>query len=244
MGLSYERSEDVVGWHRHRLGGAGVVESVAVIPGPDGARDDLWVVARRTIDGTVKRYVEFLERDFDDGDAPSNSFFVDSGLSYQGPPVSALSGLGHLEGEEVAILADGAVHPKGRVEQGKVALVRMASSVQVGLGYDSLLQTQRLEAGAADGTAQGKNKRITSVTLRLHNSLGGAYGPSTERLEELVFRDAADPLDSPPPLFTGDKGPLAWPGGYEREGRIVVKQSDPLPLTLLAVLPQVVTADR
>ena len=253
LGFTYERDQDVVGWHRPVLGGhadAGktqpaAVESVAVIPAPDGDRDELWLVVRRSIDGTTRRYVEFLEALWDPANDQRAAFFVDSGLTYDGAPTSTIGGLDHLEGETVSILADGATHPDKTVSQGRITLDRDAAVVQVGLAYTSTLQTMKLEAGAADGTAQGKTKRISKVVFNFYQTLGGLYGAAPDgAFDVLQFRTASDPLDAPPPLFDGMTRPLNWPMGYETAAAITVRQVQPLPMTLLAIMPQVSTQDR
>lgn len=256
LGMTYRREQDVVGWHQHVLGGRSdavgapaVVKSIAVIPAADGSRDELWLVVRRHINGQMKHYVEYMEAPLaDDGDQ-CDAFYVDSGLTGAfDDPEDELSDLDHLEGETVQILADGASHPSRTVVGGKVMLDRLATVVQAGLGYDHLseLQTQNLEAGSADGTAQGKTKRITNCTIRFHRSLGAKAGPDLESLDpvpELLFRDASTLMGTPNTLFTGDSF-LAWPGGYETGGRITVVPVGPFPCTVVAIYPQVVTQDR
>lgn len=256
LGMTYRREQDVVGWHQHALGGRSdadgapaVVESIAVIPAADGSRDELWLVVRRRINGQTKRYVEYMEAPLPDDGDQRDSFYVDSGLTgtFEDPEVE-LSNLGHLEGETVQILADGASHPSRVVVGGKVTLDRAASVVQAGLAYDHLseLQTLSPEAGAGDGTAQGKTKRITNCTIRFHRSLGAKTGPDRETLDpvpELLFRDASTPMGMPNALFTGDSF-VAWPGGYETGGRITIVPVGPFPCTVIAIYPQVVTQDR
>jgi len=253
LGLTFEREQEVVAWHRHVLGGfsdatqsqPAVCESVAVIPSSDGARDETWLVVRRRIAGADVRFVEYIDERWDGSDA-AGAFFVDSGLSYEGPAVTAISGLDHLEGETVAILADGAVVADQVVAAGSITLDAPAMIVHAGLPYLSRLETLRLEAGAADGTAQGKTKRIHRVVLRFDCSLGVRAGPDRDRLDPvplLAFRDPSTPMGSPEPLFTGD-AEITWPGGYERAARVVVEAAMPLPCTLVAIMPQVITQDR
>jgi hypothetical protein len=249
LGFTFNKEQDVLGWHRHIIGGAfgsgdAVVESVAVIPGPNRDRDDLWVIVKRTINGSTKRYVEYLEAEYKDGDAQSSAFYVDSGATYSGSPVTTISGLTWLEGQEVQILADGAAHPNRTVTSGAVTLQRSASVVQVGLPFESTLRTTRIDAGAGDGTSQGKTKRITKVTFRFYNTLGAKVGPDETLLDRIEFRTGSDLMDQAPPLFTGDKGPVDWPGGYDFDGFIMVKQDQPLPMTVVAIMPQVHTFDR
>jgi hypothetical protein len=242
LGFTFNREQDVLGWHRHILGGSGVVESIATIPSPFGDQDDLWMIVKRTIDGVTKRYVEYLWTDFDEDSSIEDAFFVDSGLTYDGSPVTTLSGLDHLDGEEVAILADGATHPNRTVASGEITLQLPASVVHVGLPFGSTLKTMRPEAGATSGTAQGKTKRITDVKIRFLATLGAKAGPDENTLDEIQFRSGSDQMDAPPPVFTGDKE-IEWPNGYDSDGFIVVKQEQPLPMTVVAIMPELQTQE-
>jgi hypothetical protein len=247
IGFTYERDQDVLGWHRHILGGSfgdgdAVVESVAVIPNAAADADELWLIVKRTIDGNTVRYVEYMSGRFDEEDT-TNAFFVDCGLTYDGAPTTTITGLDHLEGQVVSVLADGAVHPNRTVESGSITLVREASVVHVGLGYVSDIQTLNIEAGAADGTAQGKTKRINLVVARLYKTLGLKYGPSEDKLDVFTFRTSADAMNSPPALYTGDIK-INWNSGYDTEGCMYFRQDQPLPFTLLGLFPQVTTQDR
>lgn len=245
LGFSYDREQDAAGWHRHPLGGAGIVESVATIPSPDATRDDLWLLVKRTINGTTRRYVEYMVPQWEEGGGLADAFFVDSGLTYSGAPADLISGLGHLEGMTLAALGDGATHPNVTVLAGQVQMMREASKWQLGLPYTGTIRTMRLEAGAADGTAQGKIKRISRMVIRFWQSLAGTAGPDTAHLDDIPdtnFRDPATPMGAGPALFDGDAR-MEWPGGYETEGHVVVRQTLPLPMTVQAVMPRVTTQD-
>lgn len=257
LGMTFEREQDVVGWHRHILGGysdsgkttAAKVEAVASIPkgsGVDCECDQPWFIVNRYIDGGTKRYVEFLEGYWKDSFDQEDAFYVDSGLTYDGVATTTLTGLDHLEGETVTIFADGATHPDKTVSGGSVTLERSVTVAQVGLAYTATLVTNRIEAGAADGTAQGKTKRIHRVTFRVHQTFGGKAGPDTDNTDpipELDFRSSTVPMDSPPSLMDIDAH-ISWPGGYEEPGRIAFVHDLPFPAQVLAVMPQLVTQDR
>lgn len=247
IGLTYERDQDVLGWHRHIIGGSfgtgdAVVESLAIIPTPDGSSDELWLIVKRDINGMTKRYVEYVTPRFDDDDTTA-AHFVDCGLEYDGAAVTMITGMDHLEGETLSVLADGASHPDVVVSGGSVTLARSASRVHLGLPYESNIETLRIEAGAADGTAQGKTKRIHRVNVRLYKTLGLQFGPDASTLDTLPFRTSADAMGNPPALFTGDKT-VNWNSGYETEGQMYFRQDQPLPFTLLGLMPQLVTQDR
>lgn len=241
LGFTYEREQEVYGWHRHTFDGT--VEDVAVIPSPDGMRDDVWILTLRTIDGATVRYVEYLDAGYETGDAQEDAFYVECGLTYDGVPADTITDLGHLEGETVTVLADGATHPDRVVTGGQITLDREASVVHVGLPYTAKLKTMRLEAGAPDGASQGRIKRIDHVTLRFLDSLGAKVGPSFTALDTLTFRTGSDAMDSPPPLYTGDKT-VSWRGGYETDAQMCLQSDQPLPCTLVALFPKVSVSER
>lgn len=244
LGFTFNKEQEVIGWHRHQLGGNGIVESVVVIPAPDKTRDELWMIVRRTIGGVTKRYVEYMEAEYTDGMSPADAYYVDAGVTYDGTATTSITGLTWLAGQTVQILADGATHPDVVVSSGgAITLQRSASKVQIGLGYESTLQTNRIEAGAGDGTAQGKTKRINKVVVRFYNTLGGFAGPDETNLDEIQFRKGSDPMNQAPPLFTGDKL-IEWPDGYTFDGYVMIQQVQPLPMTIVAIMPQVHTFDR
>lgn len=239
LGMTYERAEDVVGWHRHSVGG--IVESVISLPHWDGDQDVLWMIVRRTINGNTKRYVEYMEKYMTD----EYAFYVDCGLTYDGTATTTITGLSHLEGKEVAILADGAVHPNRTVTSGSITLQRSASVVNIGLPFTATLKTMPLEAGAQDGIAQGKTQRIHNIVMRLFQTGAGLYyGPDTSQMDELHLRTTNDLMDNPVPLFTGDTSFVPWPSGYEQGAQMTIQHRTPLPCTVVALMPQVVTNDR
>jgi hypothetical protein len=246
VGMTYRREEQVVAFHKHVIGGAfnggqAVVESVAVLPRDDG-EDELYMVVKRTISGVTKRYVEQM-KPFDFGGVTTGAFFVDSGLSYSGTAVSTLSGLHHLPGETVSILANGASHPDKTVSNGSVALSFPSTVAAIGYGYTSSMETLRIEAGSVDGTSQGKPKRLHAVTVRLHETVGAEVGSGPDKLDRIYFRDSSMAMDQAVPLFTGDKD-IEFEGGFDDDDRIYARQTQPLPLTVLALFPRMNTFDK
>ncbi len=215
------------------------VESVATIPGSN--EDEVWLIVNRMINGATKRYVEQI-KNFDFGDDIEDAFYVDSGLSYDGSAATSLSGLTHLEGENVSIITNGANHSSKVVSSAAVSLDLSATKAHVGLPYHSTLQTMRLEAGSNDGTAQGKIKRIDEVTIRLYRTVNALVGGDVATLDRIPFRSGADAMDTAIPLFTGDKE-IELPTGFDQDGFVVVRQDLPLPMSLLAIFARVTTFD-
>ena len=221
--------------------GKAVCESVAVIP-TDDTEYEVYVIVKRTINGATRRFVEVLNVfDFDQTDNTSFNF-LDSQLSYSGSAATTISGLDHLEGQTVSILADGASHPDKTVSSGSVTLDRSALNVKVGLAYTSLLQTMRLNSGSQNGTSQGKTKRIYDITVRMFETIGVEVGPNLNDMERIPFRSSADLMDEGIPPFTGDKE-VEFRGNYETDGFIFVRQTQPLPFTILSLYPRLTTND-
>jgi hypothetical protein len=246
LGVTYRREEEVVAWHKHVIGGEfsggqAVVESIATLPSDTG-EDELYMIVKRTINGATKRYVEQM-RPFNFGGVTTGAFFVDCGLRYEGTATGTLSGLYHLEGETVTVLANGASHPDRDVTGGGITLAYNSTTAAVGYNYTSSMQTMRIEAGSADGTSQGKPKRIHAVTLRLLETVGIEVGNSSNENDRVFFRDSSMPMDQAVPLFTGDKD-IEFPGGYDDDDRLYVRQTQPLPMSVLALFPRMNTFDK
>ena len=246
VGLTYRREEEVVAWHKHTIGGtfsggSAVVESIATLP-TDTGNDELYMIVKRTINSVTRRYVERM-KNFDFGSNTTSAFFVDSGLSYSGSAVSSFSTLYHLEGETVSVLANGASHANKTVSSASIALDFSATTAAIGYGYTSNMQTLRIESGSSDGTSQGKPKRIHGITVRLFETVGVEVGNDSSETDRIFFRDSSMDMDTAVPLFSGDKD-VEFPGGFDDDDRIYLQQTQPLPLTVLALYPRMNTFDK
>jgi hypothetical protein len=239
IGLTYDRANATVGWHEHSLGGSGIVESITAIP--SGSEDQVYLSVKRTINSVVVRHIVYLKSLYFNDDV-QDAFFVDSGLTYDGSATATVTGLNHLEGVSVTILADGAAHADKTVSGGTITLDRSASKIHIGYGYTSLVETLRMEAGAEDGIAQGKIKRIHGVTARFFQTVGAELGPDINNLDRLPFRDSSMNMDEAVPLFSGDKE-ISFPSGYDNDAKIVIRQTQALPMTVLAIMRRSNTFD-
>lgn len=240
VSLTYMREHEVWGWTAHVSGADAVFEDVVVIS--EGQEDVPYFLVRRRIGGVWRRYIERLHTRFltDVKDA----FFVDSGLTYDGPPVAALTGLGHLEGQTLVALADGNVVRGLTVTGGAVTLPNAARKVHVGLPMVSSIETLDLDLGSVPGlgTVQGRNKFVSNVTLRVEKTRGiwigkkdGARGDT--HLVEYKQR-ANEAWNESIQLFTGDISITPAPD-WNKSGVTWVKQFDPLPMSILAIMPDV-----
>jgi hypothetical protein len=243
LGCTFMPDQDVVAWHRHVVGGTGAaVEGIACIQAP--GYSELWLAVRRTVNGATVRFVERMAESFDALSAPqSAAFFVDAGLTYDGAPATVIGGLGHLVGETVQVLADGAAHPPVVVSGGgTITLQRAASVVHAGLGYLTRMETLDLAAGAADGTALTRRRSLHSVGVLLYQTLGGFVGwrdGTSYQMQEMQFRRPSMPMDVAPPLFSGPlPQPVDVPSRSDTACNIVIEQRQPLPMTVVALAPR------
>lgn len=218
-----------------------IVENIAAIPG-DLNEDNLYMVVKRTINGVTRRYVEyFASADF--GTDVTDAFFVDSGLTYSGTSTSSITGLDHLEGQAVALLEEGSTHPVENVSSGAIATDRATTKAHVGLGFISTLTTPRMEIAMPSGTSQALLKKIYNITVRFYRTVGAEVGTSENNLDIIPFRDSSDSMDTAVPLFTGDKTIEAQPT-WDTYGSVVVRQSQPLPMTVVSIYPSVDIQER
>jgi hypothetical protein len=346
--LNYSRAEQKIGWSRQIIGGysdtahhlPSIGESVATIPSADEARDEVWTISQRIINGQTERYVEVSAADWERGNDQQMAIYVDSALTFDGsvaatltpgagatvqgatgviftagsavfvaddvgrvismryfdytatdyefpmdlgawvsaratitgytsstivtasiiapwPSLTAvvssgwrlsattLGNLWHLEGETVKINAEGGTHPDVVVTNGRAALTRPLGYAVAGLKYASRLQTMRIEAGASDGTAQGKIKKFPEIIFRFLQSLGAMIASNFDpaKLIPLKYRNTSVPLGTPPPVEDGTERKM-WDEKWEINGRIAVYTDDPFPFVAQAILPQVITNDK
>jgi hypothetical protein len=213
----------------HSLKAQAQVKSVSTIS--EDTENQTWIIVRRRINGNIVQYVEYLDP----------LIKLDSGLSgvVNGDSTS-ITGLDHLEGEEIQILIGDAVYPNQTVTNGAISVNLPSNtsykSIEIGLGYTSRIKTMRVEAGSQAGTAQGRKKRYNEVMVRLHKTVGIIING-----DQLPFRTSSTPMGQNIPEFTGDKRVTNL--GWDRDGQIEIKQEQPLPMTVLGITGTLVTTD-
>lgn len=253
LSLTFVDEQNVFAWTEHRIGGSfgslayGVVESCCSIEGAD--EDEVYLVVKRTINGQTKKYVEVIAPrwipTFDDDDDPNTvnnideAYFLDCGLSYSGTATTSFSGLDHLEGQTVSALADGDVVSGLTVSGGAVTLPNAASVVSIGLPYTSEIQTLPISQQTPEGAPQGKFKVVVDIVLKVECTRGISVGPDTDRLESNIITRASENWSDPMLPYTGDVGPKSMRNKWNKDGSIVIRQSFPLPMTLLGAYPSI-----
>jgi hypothetical protein len=241
VSLTYMKEHEVWGWTHHESEADAYFEHVTVIA--EGNEDVPYFVVKRTINGSDVRYIERLHSRY--FTAVEDAFFVDCGLAYDGSATTTISGLDHLEGETLVALADGNVVLDLEVSSGSITLPNAASKVHVGLPITSALQTLDIDLGAVRGlgTVQGRIKSNSEVTLRVQDTRGIWVGPrdgtrDDERTLVEYKQRSTEAWNEAIGMYTGDIRMTPhwdWTDG----GNMWIKQFDPLPMTILAIMPDV-----
>lgn len=244
VGVTYDPNQSLLGFHRHKLGGTAdgkdhaVVESVACAF--EGQRRALYLAVKRDINGSTVRTVERLEPLFrqDDGLTRSDAFFVDCGGTYDGAEASSISGFDHLAGEDVDILADGAVLPRATVAgDGSITLPNetSAAKVQVGLHYDAKMRPMVPVYETREGTVKSKSRRIVDVSVDLFESGSVIVGPPGGNTERRPLRSSALQFGEVEPLYTQDET-VPFSGNSETSPMVEVTSDEPLPCTIRGLI--------
>lgn len=237
LGLTYLRDQEVWAWHRHDTDGDFL--SVSCIRGE--TRNEVWAAVRRTIGGVDDVYIERLAASVPTQD-PADQNYLDSSLAYSGSPITTVNGLLHLEGKTVSVNADGFTSSGHLVASGAITLPEAASKIVVGLPYDIDLELPNADWQEKDGTVQGRKKRLDSVILRVQNARGGKIGLSFTGNMDYLPEQLPVVYGTALPLFSGDIE-ASLPADIDTTARVCIRQTEPMPLTILAVIREVTLCD-
>ena len=315
LGLTYQREHEVWGWHQHTT--EGEFESVATITEDD--RDAVYMIVKRTVNGSTVRYVERMEKR--EQTNAEDCFYVDSGLSYNGTVavitavtqanpavvtavahgfnngesvritdvsgmielngnvyivanstvdtfeltttdstsftayisggvasqvVTSLSGLGHLEGKNVAILADGYEVVDRTISSGVISPVlnRAANKIHIGLSYLPAVEMLDIDIASPTDTLKAKSVSVSKVFIEVEKSRGGWVGARVDvnSSQTIKFQEIK-------PRFDGDAYDAISLKTYKQEviidpiwgkgGGVRIEQRAPLPMSILSVIPEV-----
>jgi hypothetical protein len=230
LGLTYAPEERIGGWHRHTTSGS--FRSLAVVS--EGDQDRLYVVAERTIQGSSVRYIERMGVQ-DAGNNLLEQTYLDAVAIYIGAPVTTISsGLGHLEGRTVLVLANG-VEEEGTqiVVDGEITLANAASIIHVGLPYSAELQTLPMGAQLDAALGSGRTWNVNQVWLRVLEAGPFEIGPSLDALTD-------SPSPDLPALLT-EVVPVTILGAWTLDAQVHVRQISSLPLTIASLTIDVAT---
>ena len=162
--------------------------------------------------------------------------------------ITNVSGLSHLEGEAVAILADGLVVEGKTVTSGSLTLDDPANTIHIGLKYTPAIELLDIDIPAATETLKAKDVSVSKVYIEVEKSRGGWVGGRVDLTSGVTIRyqEIKPRFDSDGygvlPLRTFKQEVIIDPQ-WSKGGGIRIEQRDPLPLAILSVIPEVDIGD-
>lgn len=241
--LTWQAEQQVWGWSKSKT--AGFDESCCTVS--EGGEDVVYYITKRTVNGIERRYIEYNAslrwENIED------AVYLDSALVYNGDPETDFGGIEHLEGETINVLADGAVYSDLVVSNGGFSLPQPASKVIAGLPYEAWIRT--LPFGLEQ--EKGEPKIVAGATVRVFESRGievgvgrdlppGQTEPNSSDdeifglIDEIKTREL-EPMGEPTRLFSGELQ-VDVEGTDWRTADVVVRQRNPLPMTVLGITPE------
>ena len=225
--MLYEEAQSIMAWSRHVTDGK--YKSVSVVPRPRGG-DEVAFIVERVIDGITKQYVEFRVPDMSKNlrdELYSDMWYVDCGLEVTGTAMATVTGLNHLEGKVVAVLADGIKQTNKTVVSGEITLDAAADKVIVGLPYSYTLEPMMLNSAEV----MGQSKQIAAAIVYLWRSgegLVSVNGGLESRLKtDTDFTGAG--------LHDGSSGKINVDADWSRETSLTLRGESPLPLNVQSI---------
>jgi hypothetical protein len=232
VGMTYDKDEDVWGWHRHPMTNGAVV-SIAVISSATTEQDELWAVIQREINGSTVHYIERMTPRIepeDENDKDSYNF-LDCSLSYSGSATTSFSGADHLEGETCRVWADGIDVGDVTITGGAFTLDYAAAEVKVGI-----LTTASL-ISLPVARLSTERQIISGIVIRFYETLGGKAGTLPNNMDTLQFREVNTAMDDSPPMRDGDYELKGVGGSWDDTGVYTIQQDTAGPMTIVAIFP-------
>jgi hypothetical protein len=233
--LVYDAAEEVQCWLKVAPAAGGVVEDVAVLPGT--VEDQVYYTVRRVVNGSTVRYLEKWARE-DEAQGGTLTKCLDAHIVYTGTATATITGLSHLNGQTVAVWADGKDAGTYVVSGGSITLATAAANVVAGLAYTAQWKSTKLAYAAQLGTALNQRKRVTRLGLILANchAQGIEFGPDFDNLDGLPQIEDGAQVDQNSVWQEYDKDSVVVPGNWDTDARICLQAASPRPVTVLGIV--------
>ncbi len=235
LSCTYHRDEQVIAWARHPMKD-GLVESLAIVNGAANASDEVWLVVSRYGQRSLERLDPYHFQRLEG--AGGVIYHLDAAIvQSSATPFTSVTGISHLEGKSVRVIANGATQDDVIVLGGTVTVPHGTTHAAVGLSMASILQPMPIEIPIDTGTSQGRKFRVAEMALRLFQTGACSYSDGPEsKVYELPFRTAAMSEDQAAPLFSGVKR-VNMSAIHRDQTEFVLQTDSPLPLNVLSVIP-------
>lgn len=222
----------------------GFIEDVIIQPG--AGEDKVYYTVRRTVNDNTVRYQERWAKSTEcNGGLISK--LADSHIVYDGAATDTLTGLGHLEGREVIVWADGRkVGTTFTVTGGSITLPAAVSKAVVGLYYRGRFKSAKLAYAAMMGTALTQRKKVNQMGLILVDThhLGLKYGPRFDMLDDLPQMYQGAPVAEHTIYSDYETDMFEFPGEWGTDPRLCLEMSAPYPCTVTGVVLNITANDK
>lgn len=243
--LVIDRSENTLCWSKVTTDGS--IIDACVMPG-SSIEDDVYYVVERTINSNTVRYLEKWAQEASARGGTINKQ-CDSFITYSGSATNTITGLSHLEGEQVSVWADGAdvgtatstatswTHTY-TVSGGQITLATAASNVCVGLPYRAQWKSAKLAMASGLGIPLTKKKKIHGLGLILFNThaQGLFFGRDFTNMDPLPSIRNGAPVDLTSVISSADDGSIVFPGDWSTDSRLCLEARSPRPCTISAAI--------
>lgn len=239
----YDPIEEVLAWCEIETDG--LIEDVAVLPGQDGSTEDqVYYVVKRTINGSDVRYLEKWAKETECRGGTLNKQ-ADSFKIYSGASTTTITGLSHLEGENVCVWADGADvgttssrTQTYTVSSGQITLATAATNVVVGLPYTGQWKSAKLGLQQSPlYTMLNQQKRTSHIGLVLAyaHAKGLRFGNDFTNMDEMPEIESAEAVGANTIRTAYDEQEIEFPNSWTTDLRICLQANAPRPVTILGV---------
>lgn len=207
LAVTYDKEEGVTAWTRCEIAGTNAkVVDLAVIPSASFMQDMLIVLVERDINGSRKRYMEMLSKEYLDSVEMKDACFLDSAMRYTGDRTKTITGLGYLEGETVRVLNRGGLQEDVQVKDGQVELEYPIADGWIGLPYDSYFETLERDFGDKQISIKMSRARIHRLVLYILRTLGlQVFQQQRGVYTQLLTFSPKSKMDTPPEPISGQK---------------------------------------
>ncbi|UOF78755.1 phage stabilization protein [Caudoviricetes sp.] len=225
--LLVQPDQQVIAFSRHDTSASGAFESVAALPESTAQADRVWTIARRTINSSTVRYIEYFDDTLNTDSALTGTF---------APAVTTVNGLSHLNATLVQVLGNGAVYADKTVASGALSAGSgelAFSTIEVGLQFTPTVDVRAPEFVDAQGPMFGRAKRFARVLVYALDTmflyLNGEVAPG---------RSADDDMDAAPPTEASIVFQFTQLGATTQP-TLTITQPAPLPLYVQSVYGEV-----
>ncbi|MEN3940672.1 hypothetical protein WJU23_05205 [Prosthecobacter sp. SYSU 5D2] len=234
LSCTYKREEKVIAWAQHPTNGT--VEAISCVFGDDASGDEVWMVVNRFGTRRIERMDAEHWQNLESGSSPI--VHLDAAVVATGD-MSSVTGLTHLEGREVSVVADGAARPDAVVHDGVVAVPAGTAHAVVGLAAPCRMMPMHFETPLQDGTAQGRMHHVKGLSAGFYRTQAASYQVGENgKVYPIAFRAVTDDQDAAPPPFTGIKK-LDAMADHKETVDIIISTDSPLSLNVQSLIPSV-----